>query len=241
MGNQIILNVLTDLIDGVRKSPHAYAYLIANAWHMVGRKDRSDSTFQEACRVADEHGEPRPHPQCITAVAAFHASHDTYILAGGNTASTLDFVEDGEAKMEWGDRKGRWLKTVTLALPEYRQKLAEKADTRRAPKAYWERALKYRYPVADEVTRLVTALYGFFHRQDPETSTYEANIRDFVRSKYPWGIKAKAESIAFNLGWDPQRRLCREELPKNIEVEAMKLYDLVVAEIDRQETEKETA
>lgn len=98
--------------------------------------------------------------------------------------------------------------------------------TNRKPKTsdtYWTDVLAHRMPEGYEVERLETVLYGFFARQDE----YD-NIRDFHQyAKRPYGNKNVAASIAFNLGWDWERRLCTEPVPEEVERQAKRLHQLV--------------
>lgn len=87
---------------------------------------------------------------------------------------------------------------------------------------YWCNAIVRRMPFRDEVVRLTTVLYGFFARQS-EIS----DIVEFWSSKRPYGNKHIAGSIAFNLGWDTERRLCKEALPDFVEREALRLHQEV--------------
>lgn len=89
---------------------------------------------------------------------------------------------------------------------------------------YWEEVMSKRTEFRDEVTRLTTILYGFYYQNDEEECH---NILDHWGSKRPYGNKDVAASIAFNLGWDYQRRLCTEHMPKWVEEEAMMLHETV--------------
>lgn len=94
--------------------------------------------------------------------------------------------------------------------------------------AYWEDVMKYRMPEQDEVTRLITALKGFYFE---DYRGYE-NLLDFAKyAKRPWGNKNIEQSIMFNLGWDVQRVLCYTEEPQWVTEIAQDLYQKVLAEL----------
>lgn len=84
---------------------------------------------------------------------------------------------------------------------------------------YWQLAMKRRMPFIDEVDRLLTVLRGF-HSE----STEQIDLLDFYDGKRPYGNKDVPASIAFNLGWDFERRLCREAVPAFVAEEAIKLH-----------------
>lgn len=91
---------------------------------------------------------------------------------------------------------------------------------------YWKTILKRRMPFRDEVLRLTTALHGFYARHGESFS-----LREFWESKRPYGNKDVAASIAFNLGWDFERRLCQEALPEWVAEEALKVHAAVGAQL----------
>lgn len=95
--------------------------------------------------------------------------------------------------------------------------------------AYWADVMKYRMPEQDEVTRLITALKGFYFEDE---DGYE-NLTDFAKyAKRPWGNKNIEQSIMFNLGWDVQRVLCYKEEPRWVTEIAEDLYNKVISELE---------
>lgn len=99
--------------------------------------------------------------------------------------------------------------------------------------AYWKEVMRYRMPESCEVTRLITALKGFYFEDDDDTTS----LFDFVRyAKRPWGNKNIEQSIMFNLGWDVQRVLCYMQEPQWVTMIAEDLYKKVVAEIEKENT-----
>lgn len=91
---------------------------------------------------------------------------------------------------------------------------------------YWQKAMSRRMPFCFEADRLETVIHGFFARQTEET-----DILEFWDSKRPYGNKCIEASIAYNLGWDYERRLCHEYMPEWVEAEAMKLHAAVFEEL----------
>lgn len=97
------------------------------------------------------------------------------------------------------------------------------ADAQKERDAYWLDVLKHRMPPRDEVSRLVTVLYGM----RAQSSHPDQDILDFWSDARPYGNKDIPASIAFNLGWDYRRRLCTEGMPEFMANEAFKLHDAV--------------
>lgn len=100
---------------------------------------------------------------------------------------------------------------------------------------YWERSNNHRMDKTWELDRLETVLYGFYYKHikffeedgfKPDCET----LAEFIRSKRPYGNKDVAQSIAYNLGWDPNRCLCFDifGLPENIEDSAMELHRILL-------------
>lgn len=98
-----------------------------------------------------------------------------------------------------------------------------KADAAKERDAYWLDVLKHRMPLRDEVSRLVTILYGM----RAQSSHPDQDILDFWGDTRPYGNKDIPASIAFTLGWDYRRRLCTEGMPEFIADEAFRLHDAV--------------
>jgi hypothetical protein len=111
-----------------------------------------------------------------------------------------------------------------------REDLGERMD--RLKEVYWRRCMAQRGDRRDEVSRLVTALYGFYAQQSQEASDYEPTLLGFLKGKRPWGNKNVAASIAFTLGWDTGGLLSRDDrLPDFVEHEASVLFTEVLKAI----------
>ncbi|MDK2600490.1 hypothetical protein QO179_23620 [Bacillus stercoris] len=94
---------------------------------------------------------------------------------------------------------------------------------------YWGLSMRRRMPMDDELTRLESILYGFLYRHNSyavqnNLSSEVMTLSEFINSKRPYGNKDIASSIAFNLGWDNERRLTTEEIPRSVEYQAMNLH-----------------
>jgi hypothetical protein len=100
-----------------------------------------------------------------------------------------------------------------------------------AEDAYWQQAMAQRMPLVDEVARLETVLYGFYCRQLGSEDA-ECSVQEFFDSKRPYGNKDIAESIAYNLGWDFERRLQHMQMPDWVRAEAEKLHAAVWASVE---------
>lgn len=97
--------------------------------------------------------------------------------------------------------------------------------------AYWNDVMQYRMPECYEVSRLITALKGFYMEDE---DGYD-NLLDFARNaKRPWGNKNIEQSIMFNLGWDVQRVLCYKEEPEWVTRIAEDLYNKVILELEQE-------
>lgn len=115
MGNQINFNILTDLIHEVLECPHAFAHLVYHAWES-GTPKGAHRIWQQACVVANEHGEPHPDPQLLKVVARHHASDTVYIRSGGNTAVVLEQLGSGSDN---SNNRHEWQSWVKLLLPDW--------------------------------------------------------------------------------------------------------------------------
>jgi hypothetical protein len=89
---------------------------------------------------------------------------------------------------------------------------------------YWRTAMSRRMSQDEEVTRLCTVLRGFFTNND---DGFTDIVEFWERAKRPYGAKNVAHSIAFNLGWDWQRRLCTKPMPTWADDEAMSLHAML--------------
>lgn len=99
---------------------------------------------------------------------------------------------------------------------------------------YWKESLSKRQDARDEVCRLTSILYGFYYRNRELNQT----IYEFYSSKRPYGNKNISESIAFNLGWDWARVLCKTQMPDWVEKIAMDLHKRVGDGLDKEEDER---
>jgi hypothetical protein len=95
---------------------------------------------------------------------------------------------------------------------------------------YWKDRLAQRMEKADEVSRLVVILRGFYLL---ELGSY-SSLFEFYESKRPYGDKDIAASIAFYLGWDRDRMLCKVPMPKWVREQAMELHTLVGEDLIRE-------
>jgi hypothetical protein len=142
MGYMAIFQVLNDLASDFEKSPHAYAFMLANAYSLARGLDdvAGRHVWEHACQIASEHGEPRPHPQALEAISCFHADERKFFLAHGNCTEDLGWpVKYGVAK----DRKtGEEYQTVTLRMPEYEQKAWKRRKEEEAKKKAEKAAAK---------------------------------------------------------------------------------------------------
>lgn len=94
---------------------------------------------------------------------------------------------------------------------------------------YWEQAMHRRMPKHDEVTRLLTVLRGFYLAQGPAHVSTDKPLIDFAtNSDRPYGTKDISESIAFNLGWDHERRLTHSRIPDWVRAYAAELHAMVI-------------
>lgn len=101
-------------------------------------------------------------------------------------------------------------------------------------KEYWAEVMQRRMSKRDEVTRLLTVLRGFYLDQGPAQVGYDFPLREYIRSAIrPYGSKNVAASIAFNLGWDYERRLCTSPMPAEVENAAMELHEAVVERLSQ--------
>lgn len=142
--------------------------------------------------------------------ARIHTSGRVTVADGGISGAGAQFVHRFAARLE---------QEIQAQAP---QSSFEDAD------AYWRHVLAHRMPQWEEVSRLTTMLYGFYARS---TEGYRS-VREFAEEdKRPYGNKSTADAIAFNLGWDFQRRLTRERLPDWVAQEAMALHEAVLAEL----------
>jgi hypothetical protein len=89
---------------------------------------------------------------------------------------------------------------------------------------YWRDAMSRRMDTWEETTRLCTVLRGFFVY---DSERFPDLINFWQHASRPYGNKSVEESIAYNLGWDWQRRLCTSPMPAWVEKEALHLHQLV--------------
>lgn len=101
---------------------------------------------------------------------------------------------------------------------------------------YWKHVLSQRMSFEDEVTRLYTVARGFAYNylmwakeiDDIFEQNVALDLPYFINNtKRPYGNKDIPSSIIFNLGWDFERRLCKEYAPDWVQEEAMKLHRAV--------------
>lgn len=115
-------------------------------------------------------------------------------------------------------------KVPTLGIPEDVMIAAGVEAKRRAspdPSGdYWRGRMSQRMPKSEEAQRLTTILRG--HAYESELS-----LRDQYEDKRPYGNKDIPVSIAFALGWDRDRVLCREKMPAWVQEEAMAIHRMV--------------
>lgn len=99
---------------------------------------------------------------------------------------------------------------------------------------YWAGIMQRRMSKRDEVTRLLTVLRGFYLDQGPTHVGYDFTLLNYgLCADRPYGSKNVAASIAFNLGWDYERRLCTSPMPSEVENAAMELHEAVIERLSQ--------
>lgn len=116
MGNQINLNILTDCMGSIEKSPKAIAYWLERLWRCQ-TEDRARKVYQEVLDVARLHGEPFPSPDLFKVAAMHHSSEEVFIRSSGNLAERLEVIEYGTKHFGRPELGGNTA-YVTLKLPQ---------------------------------------------------------------------------------------------------------------------------
>ena len=94
---------------------------------------------------------------------------------------------------------------------------------------YWKENLVRRMPEFDELCRLERTLMGFHPQTESCRKKYLLRLISEIDDSRPFGTKCVEESVAFQLGWDWQRRLCSVHLiaPDFVKIEARRMLSLL--------------
>lgn len=110
MGYNTVAFLLNDFMHETIKSPHAVADGVCYPPHSL-REDEQRAWRRHVDLTADEYKEPRLHLQALEVLPTFHADLHQWLVAGGNSITTLKLLKFGKTK------EGK--KTVTLELPDW--------------------------------------------------------------------------------------------------------------------------